>query len=243
MPPHQVGHRHVRRRQFFHVAVLRPSSRQSGSRPPSFAIRVARELPEMARRVVRAPPPGHVGRLRIEQGGQRAQMRDFACPAGPAGELCRERPRHQLRHDRILVADDAGTASRIVVSSGLRAQPAIRFSRSSSFTGPADPLGSKFLGAQRAKRGGQEAIAYSSIDVCGTCATRLLRADSGKDGRHPGNHSPFERDDRTDQRNLSSLGSIAPKPLMLYPYAKATRYAIWIWPTSVCSSAWTSTSP
>ena len=105
----QVGNRDIGRRQFFHVALL---GRQVCNR--SIVAQFRDLLPAAAAnrrvRIVMDFAAGDVGRLRIEQCGQRAQ--DAALGLAAQSQQDEIMPRknrvNDLRHDGVVVSDDAG---------------------------------------------------------------------------------------------------------------------------------------
>ena len=152
---HQVGHGHVRRGQLFHVAVVRrhPRDRRLVAQ---LRDQVARKLGDRRVRIVAQLGAGDIRRLRVEQRGQRAQDARLGLPAQAQQDevVPREHRIHQLRDDRVLVADDPGKQRRHPLARR-RAQPGDQVLAQLVLDRAANPGWGEFAGAQCAEGRGE----------------------------------------------------------------------------------------
>ncbi len=104
-----VGDRHVRRREFLHVALVRPEPRDR-----QIVARLARARPacraQRRDRVVVNLAAGDDGQRLVEQGRQGAEEARFGLAAQAEQDevVPREHRVDHLGYDRVVVADDAG---------------------------------------------------------------------------------------------------------------------------------------
>jgi hypothetical protein len=107
--PDQVSDGHVRRGQFFDVAIIR--SQVSDRRSIALLRNKSAAAPADGRKgIVMDLAAFQVGQLRIEQRGQRAQNAALGLPAQPQQDkvVSRENGVDELRYDSVVIPDNPG---------------------------------------------------------------------------------------------------------------------------------------